>query len=160
VSGIALGPVVGGLLVQYASWHWVFLINVPIGIIAFFVTTSVVRESRDESGQVSTDIPGTVLITGAIATLTWALIEAGNRGWTDSWILAALATAAVLGVLFVYVESKTEHPMVPLRFFKSGSFTGANIDSFMISFGIAGVAFFMTLYQQNIHNFSAVKTGL
>jgi len=160
VSGIALGPVVGGLLVQYASWHWVFLINVPIGVIAFFITSAVVRESRDESGTVATDIPGTILITGAIASLTWALIEAGDRGWGDTLILAGLALAVVLGGAFVYVESKTEKPMVPLLFFKSGSFTGANIDSFMISFGIAGVAFFMTLYQQNIHNFSAVKTGL
>jgi EmrB/QacA subfamily drug resistance transporter len=160
VSGIALGPVVGGLLVQYASWHWVFLINVPIGIIAFFITSAVVRETRDESGTVATDIPGTVLITAAIATLTWALIEAGDRGWTNGWILSSLVSAAVLGLVFVYVESKTERPMVPLRFFKSGSFTGANIDSFMISFGIAGVSFFMTLYQQNVHNFSAVKTGL
>lgn len=160
VSGIALGPVVGGLLVEYASWHWVFLINVPIGIFAFFVTTAVVRETRDESGTVATDIPGTVLITGGIAALTWALIEAGNRGWGDSLIVAGLIAAAVLGLSFVYVESRTERPMVPLRFFKSGSFTGANIDSFMISFAIAGVSFFMTLYQQNVHNFSAVKTGL
>ncbi|MGI8476166.1 MAG: MFS transporter [Thermomicrobiales bacterium] len=160
VSGIALGPVVGGLLVQYASWHWVFLINVPIGIGAFFITRAVVTESRDESGTVATDVPGTILITAAIASLTWGLIQAGDRGWGDSLILAALIGAVVIGLVFVYVESRTERPMVPLRFFKSGSFTGANIDAFMISFGIAGVAFFMTLYQQNVHNFSAVRTGL
>src|SRR5829696_896632 len=160
VSGIALGPVIGGLLVEYASWHWVFLINVPIGILAFFVTSAVVRESKDESGTVSTDIAGTVLITGAIALLTWGLIEAGDRGWGDPVIWTALGVAAVLGVAFVIVESRIEKPMVPMSFFRSGSFTGANIDSFMISFAIAGVAFFMTLYQQNIHNFSAVRTGL
>jgi EmrB/QacA subfamily drug resistance transporter len=160
VSGIALGPVVGGVLVEYASWHWVFLINVPIGILAFFVASAVVRESRDESGTVATDIPGTVLVTAAIASLTWGLIEAGNRGWGDPIILTALVASVVFGLAFVYVESKTEKPMVPLRFFRSGAFTGANLDSFMISFAIAGVAFFMTLYQQNIHNFSAVRTGL
>jgi EmrB/QacA subfamily drug resistance transporter len=160
VSGIALGPVIGGLLVEYASWHWVFLINVPIGILAFFVTSAVVRESRDESGTVALDIPGTILVTSAIALLTWGLIEAGNRGWGDPLILGALAIAVVLGVAFVLVENRVEKPMVPMSFFRSGSFTGANIDSFMISFAIAGVAFFMTLYQQNIHNFSAVKTGL
>lgn len=160
VSGIALGPVVGGVLVEYASWHWVFLINVPIGIIAFFVASAVVRETRDESGTVATDVVGTVLVTAAIAALTWGLIEAGNRGWGDSLILTALFGAAVIGLIFIYIESKMERPMVPLGFFRSGSFTGANIDSFMISFAIAGVAFFMTLYQQNVHNFSAVKTGL
>ncbi|MCC6792691.1 MAG: MFS transporter, partial [Thermomicrobiales bacterium] len=160
VSGIALGPVVGGVLVEYASWHWVFLINVPIGFLAFFVASAVVRETRDESGTVATDVTGTVLVTAAIAALTWGLIEAGNRGWGDSLILAALVGAAVIGLVFIYIESKMDRPMVPLSFFRSGSFTGANIDSFMISFAIAGVAFFMTLYQQNVHNFSAVKTGL
>src|SRR3954447_14173256 len=159
VSAIALGPVVGGLLVEYASWHWVFLINVPIGVIAWLVTSAVVRESKDESGEVATDVPGTLLITGAIAALTYGLIEAGNRGWGDPLILTCLIAAVVLGGTFIYVESKVKLPMVPLRFFKSGNFTGANIDSFMISFAIAGVGFFMTLYQQNIHGFSPVRTG-
>ena len=160
VSSIALGPIIGGALVEYASWHWVFLINVPIGIVAFFVTSAVVTESRDESGTVATDIPGTILITAAIASLTYGLIEAGDHGWGDPLIVVSLAAAAVLGAAFIIVEARTELPMVPLRFFRSGSFTGANIDAFMISFAIAGVAFFMTLYQQNVHNFSAIKTGL
>ncbi|MGH2532415.1 MAG: MFS transporter [Thermomicrobiales bacterium] len=160
VSGIALGPVVGGALVEYASWEWVFLINIPIGIIAFFVTQAVVRESRDDSGTVATDIPGTLLITGAIASLTWGLIEAGERGWTEGVILTAFAAAAVLTTAFIWVEARTERPMVPLRFFRSSTFTGANIDAFMIAFLITGVAFFMTLYQQNVHGYSAIKTGL
>ncbi len=160
VSGLALGPVVGGLLVEYASWNWIFLINVPIGIGAFLVTSSVVRESRDTSGTVATDVPGTVLITAAIASLTYGLIEAGERGWGDALILSALALSAVLLAAFVVVETRTARPMVPLRFFRSGTFTGANLDAFAISFLIAGVAFFLTLYQQNIHGFSAVRSGL
>lgn len=160
VSAIALGPVVGGLVVEYASWHWVFLINIPIGIIAWIVTSAVVRESKDESGDVATDVPGTLLITGGIAALTYGLIEAGNRGWGDPLIVTMLGLAVVFGLGFVYAESKSARPMVPLRFFRSGNFTGANIDSFMISFMIAGIAFFMTLYQQNIHGFSPVETGL
>src|SRR5215218_3932486 len=159
VFGIALGPIVGGALVQYASWHWVFLINVPIGIGAFFITSAVVSESRDESGTVATDIPGTVLITAGIASLTWGLIEAGNRGWTDSLILGAFVLAAIIAVAFIMVEMRTERPMIPLRFFRSRTFTGANIDSFAISFLITGVSFFMTLYQQNVHGFSAMRTG-
>ena len=160
VSGLALGPIVGGLLVQYADWNWIFLINVPIGIGAFLVTSAVVRESTDTSGTVATDIPGTVLVTGAIASLVYGLIEAGNRGWGDGLILASFAVAAVLLVAFVQVESRTARPMVPLRFFRSSTFTGANLDAFAVSFLIAGIAFSMTLYQQNIHGFSPVKTGL
>ena len=160
VSGVALGPIVGGVVVEYLSWEWVFLINIPIGIAAFFVASAVVRESKDESGDSVIDIPGTVLITAAIASLTYGLIEAGNRGWGDSLIVACLVGAVALGLAFVYVESKVARPMVPLRFFRSGNFTGANLDSFAISFLIAGIAFFMTLYQQNVHGFSAVRTGL
>lgn len=160
VSGIALGPIVGGALVEYATWNWVFLINIPIGVIAFFVTQAVVKESTDTSGTVALDIPGTLLITGAIGSLTYGLIEAGNRGWGDSLILSAFVAAVVLGAAFVWVENRVEKPMVPLRFFRSSTFTGANVAAFSISFLIAGVAFFMTLYQQNVHNLSAVRTGL
>jgi len=160
VSGIALGPVVGGVLVEYATWNWVFLINVPIGIGAYLVTAAVVRESCDTSGTVATDVPGTLLITAAIASLTWGLIEAGNRGWTDGMILGAFGLAILFGAAFVYVEAHTARPMVPLRFFRASTFTGANIDAFALSFLLAGVAFIMTLYQQNVHGFSAVRTGL
>ena len=160
VSGIALGPVVGGLLVEYASWNWIFLVNVPIGILAFFVTSAVVQESRDTSGTVAMDVPGTLLITGAIGALTWGLIEAGNRGWGDSLILTAFGAAVAMLVAFVWVEAHTEKPMVPLRFFRSRTFTGANLDAFAVSFLIAGVAFFSTLYLQNVHGYSAVRAGM
>lgn len=160
VSGLALGPVVGGLLVQYVSWHWIFLVNIPVGILALIVTQAVVQESRDTSGTVATDIPGTLLITGAIASLTWGLIEAGERGWDNQWIMTAFAAAAVLLVAFIVVESRTEKPMVPLRFFRSSTFTGANLDSFAISFLIAGIAFFGTLYLQNVLAFSPVRAGM
>jgi len=160
VSGVALGPIVGGAIVEYASWEWIFLINVPIGIIALLVTMAVVRESKDESGAVATDVPGTLLITGFIASLTWGLIEAGERGFTDPLILTAFVIAAVLLPVFIMVELRTERPMIPLQFFRSRTFTGANVDSFMIAFLITGVSFFLTLYQQNIHGFPAIKTGL
>ncbi len=160
VSGLAFGPIVGGAIVEYFAWQWIFLINVPIGIVAFLITSAVVKESRDESGQVATDIPGTVLVTGAIAALVWSLIEAGERGWGDSLIVGGLAVSAVLFAAFIWVEQHTEKPMVPLRFFKSSTFTGANLDSFAISFFISGIAFSMTLYWQNVHGYSAIRTGL
>ncbi len=160
VSSIALGPVVGGAIVEYFSWGWIFLINVPIGIAALLVTLAVVRESRDESGTVATDIPGTILITTGIASLTWALIQAGERGWTDRYILLAFLIAIVILPVFIWVELHTERPMIPMDFFRSRTFVGANIDSFMISFLITGVSFFLTLYQQNIHGFSPIRTGL
>ncbi|HYJ12206.1 MAG TPA: MFS transporter [Thermomicrobiales bacterium] len=160
VSGLAFGPIVGGVIVEYFAWQWIFLINVPIGIVAFLVTSAVVRESRDESGDVATDIPGTVTITVAIAALTWSLIEAGERGWGDSMIVAGFVISALFFAAFIFIEQRTERPMVPLWFFKSTTFTGANIDSFAVSFFISGIAFSMTMYWQNIHGFSAIKTGM
>ncbi|MGC4191506.1 MAG: MFS transporter [Thermomicrobiales bacterium] len=160
MSGLAFGPIVGGLIVENFAWQWIFLINVPIGIVAFLVTSAVVRESRDESGAAATDIPGTLLVTGAIASLTWALIEAGERGWGDSLILAAFALAALLLAAFIVVEQRTEKPMVPLEFFRSSTFTAANIDSFAVSFFISGIAFSMTLYFQNVHGYSPIRNGL
>jgi EmrB/QacA subfamily drug resistance transporter len=159
VSGLALGPIVGGVIVEYWNWNWIFLINVPIGIFAFLVTLSVVRESRDLSGTVATDVPGTVLITLAIATLTYGLIEAGDRGWTDALIVTMFVLAAVLTAAFLRVESRAARPMVPLRFFRSRTFSGANLDAFAISFLISGIAFSLTLYQQNVHGFSPIQTG-
>lgn len=160
VSGLAFGPIVGGLIVEYFAWQWIFLINVPIGIAAFLVTSAVVKESHDESGEVATDIPGTILVTGAIAALTWSLIEAGERGWGDSLIVGGFIASIAMFIGFVLVEQRTEKPMVPLGFFKSSTFTGANLDSFAISFFISGIAFSLTLYWQNVHDYSPVKTGL
>jgi EmrB/QacA subfamily drug resistance transporter len=160
VSGLAFGPIVGGVIVEYFAWQWIFLINVPIGIAAFLITSAVVGESRDESGQVATDIPGTVLVTGAIGALTWALIEAGERGWSDSFIVTGFAASAVLFAVFIYVEQHTERPMVPLRFFKSTTFTGANLDAFAVSFFISGIAFSLTMYWQNVHDYSPIRNGL
>jgi EmrB/QacA subfamily drug resistance transporter len=160
VSGLAFGPIIGGFVVQYFTWNWVFLINIPIVVIAYLLASGSVRESRDTSGTVATDIPGTVLVTAAIASLTWGLIEAGDRGWTSPFVIATLGVAAVLFAAFIWVESRTERPMVPLSFFRSSTFTGANIDSFFISFMIAGIAFSLTLYQQNVQGMSPIRTGL
>jgi EmrB/QacA subfamily drug resistance transporter len=160
VSGLAFGPIIGGFVVQYFTWHWVFLINIPVVIVAYLLSSAAVRESRDTSGTVATDVPGTLLVTGAIAALTWGLIEAGERGWTSPFVVGTLTVAAVLFAIFIWVESRTERPMVPLSFFRSSTFTGANIDSFFISFLIAGIAFSMTLYMQNVHGMSPIRTGL
>jgi EmrB/QacA subfamily drug resistance transporter len=160
MSGLALGPIIGGFIVEYWTWHWIFLINVPIGILTILAAQAVLRESRDESGNTATDIPGTVVVTAAIAALTWGLIEAGERGWGDGPVIGSLVAALVLFGLFILVEQRSANPMVPLRFFKSPTFTGGNLVALMIAFLISGIAFSMTLYYQNVHGYSAVQTGL
>lgn len=159
MSGVAIGPIVGGIIIDVWSWHWIFLINVPIGIVAIILAQMILVETKDESGHSATDIPGTVTVTGAIATLTWGLIQAGERGWTDTWIVSALVASVLLFVLFVVIEMRTENPMVPMRFFKSRNFTGANVVALGNSFLISGMAFALTMYYQNVHGFSALRTG-
>jgi EmrB/QacA subfamily drug resistance transporter len=160
MSGIAIGPIIGGLIVDSWSWHWIFLINVPIGIATIFAAQAILKESRDESGRAATDIPGTITVTAAIAALTWGLIEAGERGWTDPLIVGSLVASLVLIALFVTIERRSQNPMVPMRFFASRNFTGANLVAVATSFLIAGLAFALTMYFQNVHGYSAVKAGL
>ncbi|HWV34178.1 MAG TPA: MFS transporter [Thermomicrobiales bacterium] len=159
MSGIAIGPIIGGIIIDAWSWHWIFLINVPIGILAIIAAQMILQESQDRTGDAATDIPGTIAVTAAIASLTWGLIEAGERGWGDTWIVTSLVAAAVLLALFVAIELRSENPMVPMRFFASRNFTGANLVAVATSFLISGLAFAMTMYYQNVHGFSAVKTG-
>jgi EmrB/QacA subfamily drug resistance transporter len=159
MSGIAIGPIIGGWIVDALSWQWIFLVNVPIGIVTIVAAQAILQESRDTSGHAATDIPGTVTVTAAIAALTWGLIEAGERGWSDSLVLGSLASAAVLAVIFVAIERRAANPMVPMRFFASRNFTGANLVSVATSFLIAGLAFALTMYFQNVHGYSAIKAG-
>jgi EmrB/QacA subfamily drug resistance transporter len=159
MSGIAIGPIVGGWIVDTLSWHWIFLVNVPIGIATIIAAQAILQESRDTRGHASTDIPGTITVTAAIASLTWGLIEAGERGWGDSLVVASLSASAVLIALFVAIERRAENPMVPMRFFASRNFTGANLVAVATSFLIAGLAFALTMYFQNVHGYSAIKAG-
>lgn len=159
MSGIAIGPIIGGIIIDAWSWHWIFLINVPIGILAIIGAQMYLQETQDGSGHAATDIPGTITVTAAIASLTWGLIEAGERGWSDGLIITSLAAAAILLVAFVIIETRTENPMVPMRFFASRNFTGANLVAIATSFLISGLAFALTMYYQNVHGYSAIRTG-
>lgn len=159
MSGVAIGPIVGGIIIDVWSWHWIFLINVPIGIVAIILAQMILVETQDESGHTATDIPGTITVTAAIATLTWGLIQAGERGWSDSLIVSALAASVVLFAIFAVIETRSEHPMIPMRFFKSRNFVGANVVALGNSFLISGMAFAFTMYYQNVHGFSPLRTG-
>jgi EmrB/QacA subfamily drug resistance transporter len=162
ISGLALaaGPVVGGALVQYASWHWIFFINVPVGIVAFLVATRVVRESSDPTASHTVDYPGVVTLTGSICALTLALIEGQGWGWTSGRIVGLFAAAVLLLFAFVFVESRQSHPMVEFGIFRSTAFLAANVITFILSFGMFGVFFFLTLYMQNILGYSAIEAGV
>jgi EmrB/QacA subfamily drug resistance transporter len=157
---LATGPALGGLISQHLHWGWIFLINVPIGVITFAICLRYVGESRESSAVRRLDVPGLIASAVALFALTYALIEGNVRGWTSPLILGAFALAAVAAVAFLAIESRTVRPMVDLTMFRSREFSGG-IGTMMIwAFGVLGIYFFTSLYLQEILGFSPVKAGL
>jgi EmrB/QacA subfamily drug resistance transporter len=157
---LALGPVFGGLISQHLRWGWIFLINVPLGVITFVMAVLAVRESRASSAIRRLDVPGLVTSAVSLFALTYALIEGNVSGWTSPLILGAFALAAVAGAAFGAIESRTAQPMVPLSMFRSREFSGGTGTMMIWAFGILGIYFFTSLYLQLILGFSPTRAGL
>jgi EmrB/QacA subfamily drug resistance transporter len=157
---LATGPVLGGLISQHLHWGWIFLINVPVGVITFAIALRYVDESRESSAARQLDLPGLVSSALALFALTYALIEGNVRGWTAPLILGAFALAAVATAAFLVIESRTAHPMVDLSMFRSREFSGGVGTMMIWAFGILGIYFFTSLYLQQTLGFSPVKAGL
>jgi EmrB/QacA subfamily drug resistance transporter len=157
---VAIGPVVGGYLVEHVSWQSIFYVNVPVGIIGLAVTYLVVRESRDRTKSRRVDPPGLVTGTAGLFFLVYALIEGNARGWTDWLILSAFALSAILLIAFFFVESRRESPMLPLSFFRIPTFAAANVVAAAVFFAMFGSVFFLTLYLQNVRGYSPVGAGM
>jgi EmrB/QacA subfamily drug resistance transporter len=161
ISGLALalGPVLGGVLVDSLGWQSVFFINVPIGMAAFLVTMRTVHESKAPEGR-RLDLPGQVLAVVALGSATYALIEANNYGWRSPLIASLFAVAAVTAVLFFVVERRSPSPLLQLGFFRDRTFSAALTVASMVSFGMFGIFFFLTLYLQSVQGYSALGMGI
>jgi EmrB/QacA subfamily drug resistance transporter len=152
--------VIGGFLVEHVSWQSIFFVNVPIGVIAVFVTLFAAHESRDETVERVVDLPGVLSVSAGLASLTLALVEANHWGWGSPAIVALLISSAVLLAAFFLVEHRTRVPMVDFSFFRSRSFAGANLAAFCVSFAMMATFFFITLYMQNVRHYSPLGAGL
>ncbi|HZP90100.1 MAG TPA: MFS transporter [Actinomycetota bacterium] len=161
VSGfaLALGPTIGGLMVEHLGWQSVFFLNVPIGVIALLTATRTVRESVSEEER-RLDIPGLLLGTGALFSMTYALIEANQRGWGDPLIVSALAGFVLLTGLLLAWELRNPHAMMPLRFFRVPAFSAGNAVAFSMSLGMFATFFFLSLYMQLVHGYTAFQAGV
>jgi EmrB/QacA subfamily drug resistance transporter len=157
---LALGPVIGGVVSQHLRWGWIFLINVPIGVITLALGAWSVAESRDESAARRLDQPGLLTSALGLFALTYALIEGQNRGWTSQVILGSFAVAAAALAAFLVIEARTSHPMVTLAIFRSGAFSGGIATMMIWGFGILGIYFFTSIYLQSVLGFSPTKAGL
>ncbi|MFD7074409.1 MFS transporter [Nocardioides sp. NPDC059952] len=156
-AAMALGPVAGGLLSEYAGWRWVFLVNVPIGILIVALLAGL--RIRPVRRQVPLDLPGQALAVVALSALTYAVIEAGHTGWHASALLAGAASVSA-AVAFVVVEGRSAAPVLPLGLLGRGRVMVALVAGFGINFGFYGGIFLLGLYYQQVRGWSGAEAGL
>jgi EmrB/QacA subfamily drug resistance transporter len=155
---VALGPVVGGIVTEGIDWHWIFWLNVPIGVVASLLGLRLLPESYGASQRL--DLIGVGLVTAGAVALVWALTRANDVGWSSAETVIALGVGGVLLVAFLAWESRVGEPMVPLRLFAVREFALGNLTTFLMSGAIFAAAFFVTQEFQFARGFSPVGTGL
>jgi EmrB/QacA subfamily drug resistance transporter len=157
-AAVAVGPLVGGALVEASGWEAIFFINVPIGLAAVALTVTRVQESRDPHGG-GIDWGGTLTFSAALFLAVFGLIRGNAEDW-GAPILACLAGAVVLLAVFVAVERRTTHPILDLSLFRKPAFCGASVAAFVLSASMFAMFLYLTLYVQNILGYSALEAGL
>jgi EmrB/QacA subfamily drug resistance transporter len=156
----ALGPFVGGGLVDGPGWRWAFLINVPVAALAIGCAYRAVPETRDPDAARGLDLIGAGYAVGVLASSTWAFTEAGPRGWTDRTVLAACGIAVVTGIAFVRRMLHAPDPLVPPALFRNRTFTVMNLATLLL-YGPLGVSFFLIAYQLQVASgWSALQAGV
>ncbi|MGH2909054.1 MAG: MFS transporter [Solirubrobacteraceae bacterium] len=160
VGGLAVasGPVIGGAITQGIDWHWIFWVNVPIGLSAILLSRAYLPESGAPGSRL--DLPGLVLVTVAAISLVWALVRSGTAGWGSVEVLATLTAGIILLTLFVAWERRTDQPMLPPQLFTNRTFAAANASAFFMLAAIMGAAFLVAQYFQLALGDSPLTTGL
>jgi EmrB/QacA subfamily drug resistance transporter len=155
---VALGPLVGGAVVQGISWQWIFWLNVPIGIALIPLALRRLDESRGPNAAL--DLPGVVLASAGLLGIVWGLVRGSEAGWGSPEIVGALAGGAVVVVLFVLWELRAPAPMLPMRFFRNRTFAQANLASLLMFFGMFGSIFLLAQFFQTVQGYSPFAAGL
>jgi EmrB/QacA subfamily drug resistance transporter len=157
-TAVALGPLVGGAVVQGISWHWIFWINVPIGVCVIPLAARMLGESRGPFGTL--DIPGLALGSTGAFGVVFGLVRAQTLGWTSATVLACLTGGVLLLGAFVLWERRAAEPMLPMGFFAKRSFAVTNVTSLTMYFGMFGSIFFLSQYMQNVLGNTPLQAGL
>ncbi len=160
VGGGAVGLLLGGVLVEYLSWPWIFVINVPVGIATLLLSLRFVPESKDEHAHRSFDLAGATAVTGGLIALVYGIVRSAELGWGSGEVIAILAVAAVLLIGFVVIEHRSSEPLVRLSIFAVRTVRAANVSMFVVACGIFSMFFFNTLYVQRVLGYSALQAGL
>jgi len=155
---VALGPIVGGAITQGINWHWIFWINVPIGLVSVLLGLRVLPETHGAPERL--DLVGVVLVTAGVVALVWSLTRANNVGWTSAQIIGGLAGGSVLLAAFLWWERRATEPIVPLRLFASREFAIGNLTTYFLHGATFAAAFFITQEFQLAREYSPLGTGL
>ncbi|WP_018214629.1 MFS transporter [Salinispora vitiensis] len=155
--GSTAGLLLGGVLTEYVSWRWVLFVNVPLAIAVLFGTPHLIEGGR-RTGRL--DIPGAITGTLGATSLVYAIVNAGEDGWTDRTTVLCFVAAAVLIVVFLVIQSRAANPMLPLGVLKDRNRAGANITMLLIGAGMFATYYFLTLYMQQVLGYTAMQTGL
>jgi EmrB/QacA subfamily drug resistance transporter len=159
-AGASLGLLLGGVLTEALSWHWIFFVNLPIGIAAGVLASRLVESDEGIGIREGADVPGAVLITSSLMLGVYTIVEAATRGWgsTTTLVLGAVSLALMAG--FVARQHTAATPLVPLRIFRSRNVTGANVVQILMVAGLFGMFFLGALYLQGVQGYSPIEVGL
>jgi EmrB/QacA subfamily drug resistance transporter len=157
-GSFAIGPLLGGLLTEGLGWRWIFLVNIPVGLICGALAVAGVRESRDPHPR-RVDWVGQVLLSVSLFLLVFALLRGNAEGWTSTRVLASLIAASVAMAVFVVVELQAREPMLPFAMFANRAYTATQVAAFAISASFFAVFLYLTLYLQGVLGLSPVQAG-
>jgi EmrB/QacA subfamily drug resistance transporter len=155
---VAIGPLVGGAVVEGASWQWIFWLNAPIGVALMPLAATRLTESRGPSARL--DLPGLALASAGLVGIVLGLVRGNAHGWTSVTVLPPLAAGAVLVAAFVAWELRVRQPMLPMRLFRSPAFSATNLASLLMFFGMFGSIFLLAQFLQTVQHYSPLQAGL
>ena len=158
-GAVAIGPLVGGALIDGFGWESIFLINIPVGIAAIVVTSLKLRESRDPNAT-RVDWAGVATFSASLFLLVLAMVRGNDEGWGSTMIVSLLAGSALLLAAFIAIERRVPEPMLPLELFKRPAFTGVQLAAFAVSGSLFALFLYLTLYLQNYLGYSPLEAGL
>lgn len=154
-----LGPLLSGWLIEYINWHWIFLINLPVGVIAFLMARKYLPSSKP-GHEMKLDVLGSILAPIAFASLVFSVHEAGNNGWLNNWTLSSLGLGIIALILFIWNELRQKNPLLELRVFTSPTFTHGIILAWMNQIALFGSILLFPIYLQQVKGLSPMEAGL
>ncbi|HEU5094310.1 MAG TPA: DHA2 family efflux MFS transporter permease subunit [Reyranella sp.] len=159
-GGGSIGVLLGGLLTGTLSWHWIFLVNLPIGVAVYALCLALLPAARGEAGGQSLDVAGAVTVTLALMLAVYAVVNGNEAGWLSAQTLGLLAAAAVLLAIFLVIESRVSHPLMPLSLFRLRNVATANVVGVLWAAAMFAWFFISALYMQRVLGYSPMQVGL